>query len=254
MNYTVLGYWVSGYAEGDSVATVVSGLQEVSPGAVIELFQLILNITQHGVNQTFYFHAGTNQLETNVIWQGNTYQALPIEAEGFEWDGQGSLPRPKLRAANILGTITNLILTLPEGLEGAKVVRIRTLVRFLDAVNFTSGVNSEADPTASWEPEIYYVDRKSSENRVAVEYELASAFDLVGVRAPKRQCVARCQWVYRSAECGYTGTTYFNEKDQSVNSRAQDVCSKQLSGCELRFGQYAQLPFGGFPGIGTFFV
>jgi len=252
MNYVVLGYYVSGYAEDDSVIT--SSLQEVSPGAVIELFQLVLNTAQHGINQTFYFHAGTNQLESNVVWQGNTYQAFPIEAEGFEWDGQGSLPRPKIRAANVLGTLSNLILSLPEGLEGAKVVRIRTLARFLDAVNFPSSINPTADPNASWEPEIYYIDRKASETRTAVEYELASAFDLVGVRAPKRQCVARCQWVYRSAECGYTGLTYFNDKDQPVGSSAQDSCSKQLSGCELRFGQYAQLPFGGFPGIGTFFV
>lgn len=252
MNYVVLGYWLSGYAEGDSV--IASALQDVSPGAVIELFQLVLNTTQHSINQTYYFHAGTNQLESNVIWQGNAYQALPIEADGFEWDGQGSLPRPKIRVANILGTITNLILSLPDGLEGAKVIRIRTLARFLDAANFPSNTNPDADPTASWEPEVYYIDRKSLENRTAVEYELASAFDLVGVRAPKRQCVARCQWVYRSAECSYTGIAYFNDKDQPVNSSAQDVCSKQLSGCELRFGQKAQLPFGGYPGIGTYFV
>jgi len=235
-------------------AAVASALQEISPGAVIELFQLVLNTKQHGINETYYFHAGTNQLGGNVVWQGNTYQALPIEAEGFEWDGQGALPRPKIRAANILGTITNLILSLPEGLEGAKVIRIRTLARFLDAINFPSSTNPYADPTAYWEPEIYYIDRKSSENRIAVEYELASAFDIAGVRAPKRQCVARCQWIYRSAECGYTGNAYYNAKDEQVNSIAQDVCSKQLSGCELRFGEGAYLPFGGFPGIGTFFV
>jgi lambda family phage minor tail protein L len=252
MDYVASEYCVSGYV--DTGPSLTSALQDVSPGAVIELFQLILNIKQHGLLQTLYFHAGTNQLDTNVIWQGNTYAAIPIEADGFEWDGQGSLPRPKIRVANILGTITNLILSLPDGLEGAKVVRIRTLARFLDAANFSSNTNPEADPTASWEPEIYYVDRKSSETRVAVEYELASAFDLVGVRVPKRQCVTRCQWVYRSAECGYKGTDFFNEKDEEVTSSALDVCSKQLSGCELRFGQFTELPFGGFPGIGTFFV
>jgi lambda family phage minor tail protein L len=194
MDYVVSEYCVSGYV--DTGPSLTSALQDVSPSAVIELFQLILNIKQHGLLQTLYFHAGTNQLDTNVIWQGNTYAAIPIEADGFEWDGQGSLPRPKIRIANILGTITNLILSLPDGLEGARVVRIRTLARFLDAANFPSNTNPEADPTASWEPEIYYVDRKSSETRVAVEYELASAFDLVGVRVPKRQCVTPVSYTH----------------------------------------------------------
>jgi hypothetical protein len=62
--------------------------------------------------------------------------ALPIEVEGFEYSGQGTLPRPKLRISNIMGTITALILTLPEGLEGAKLTRIRTLARFIDSANF----------------------------------------------------------------------------------------------------------------------
>ena len=40
---------------------------------------------------------------------------------------------------NILGTFTTLILTLPQGLEGAKVTRIRTLSRYIDNVNFLGG-------------------------------------------------------------------------------------------------------------------
>ena len=33
-----------------------------------------------------------------------------------------------------------------------------------------------------------------------------------------------------------------------------DVCGKRLSSCKLRFGELADLPFGAFPGIGTFFT
>ena len=32
------------------------------------------------------------------------------------------------------------------------------------------------------------MDRKATENREIVEFELAAVFDLAGVRAPKRQC------------------------------------------------------------------
>ena len=236
----------------------VSALQEIAPGAIIELFVLETNAAQHGGVEVFRFHAGSN-MDGNgeVVWAGNIYQRFPVEAEGFEYNGQGQLPRPKLRVSNIFGAITALMLSLPNGLEGAKMTRIRTLARYIDAVNFPGGVNpyGTPDPTAEFPREIYFIDRKTAETRDVVEFELAAAFDLAGVRAPKRQCIANiCQWVYRSAECSYTGEAYFNENDQVVSSSSQDVCGKRLTSCRARFGDLAALPFGSFPGIGTFFV
>jgi lambda family phage minor tail protein L len=438
MAYVVTGYWVAGYATSDSTAEVTSALQEIAPGALIELFQLELNVVQHGVAETYYFHPGTNANGySELVWNGQAYMALPIEVEGFEYSGQGTLPRPKMRISNLMGTITALILTLPEGLEGAKFTRIRTLGRFLDAANFparrnlftdtnlfawsesatsagtqvrwrqpeaalapdgnqtatklsvstdndnqrifisTAGVtanspvtysiyakaaeysrvsirasavatanaifdleigewivNSNAtsqfsvdagngwwrigitytptttstvpwvqivdnnnfitfvgdgtsglylwgaqledgpvpteyqpiganftgnpagppDPLAEFPREVYFVDRKSAENRDVVEFELASAFDMAGVRAPKRQCITRCQWVYRSAECSYIGTNYFNASDAPVGNANQDVCGKRVDSCKARFGQNAELPHGGYVGIGSYFA
>jgi len=280
MNYVVTGYWLAGYVTSDSTAAVTSALQEIAPSALIELFQLELNVAQHGVAETYYFHAGTNANDYgNLVWDGQAYMALPIEVEGFEYSGQGTLPRPKMRISNLMGTITSLILTLPEGLEGAKFTRIRTLGRFLDAANFRSDeylltedgfalmyedstfIYQEVgnpfgtpDPIAEFPREIYFVDRKSAENREIVEFELASAFDMAGIRAPKRQCITRCQWVYRSAECSYIGTNYFNASDAPVANANQDVCGKRVDSCKARFGQNAELPHGGFVGIGTFFT
>jgi len=245
------------------VAVPVSDLQSIAPSAIIELFQLELNAAQHGVNETYYFHAGVNAINSgDIIWNGQAYLAFPVEATEFEYTGTGSLPRPKLRVSNIYGTITGLILSLPNGLEGAKVTRIRTLARCLDAANFPiSGdilltedgdallledgssilfepLNPTEDPTAEFPREIYYIDRKASENRDLIEFELAAAFDLVGVRAPKRQCVSNvCQWIYRGAECGYAGNAYFNFNDEPVATIGQDVCGKRLRSCELRFAQ-----------------
>jgi lambda family phage minor tail protein L len=239
--YVEPDYWLTGYAEGDGFLQLNAELQKVAPSAVIELFQLELNAAQHGVNETYYFHAGVNATNSgDIIWNGQTYLAFPIEATEFEYTGTGSLPRPKLRISNIYGTITAIILTLPNGLEGAKVTRIRTLARYIDGVNFPGGTNplGTPDPTAEFPREIYYIDRKASENRDLIEFELAAAFDLVGVRAPKRQCVSNvCQWTYRGAECGYAGNAYFNFNDVPVAAIGQDVCGKRLRSCELRFSQ-----------------
>lgn len=259
--------------------TILSGdFQAPNPSAIIELFELELITAIHGSNEIYRFHAGTNLVDNgDIIWRGNSYLKFPIEADGFEYSGQGTLPRPKIRVSNIFGTVTAIILSLPVGLEGAKVTRIRTLAKYLDAANYpVSGdvlltedddillledggsfllepLNATEDATAEFPREIYYIDRKSAENRDLVEFELAAVFDLAGVRAPKRQCIANlCPWTYRSAECGYTGTNYFDAADQPVLSAAGDVCGKRLNSCHLRFGQNAELPFGGFPGVGTF--
>ena len=224
------------------MAVPVSALQQIAPSAVIELFQLELNAAQHGVNETYYFHAGVNATGSNgdIIWNSQAYMRFPLEAEGFEYSGQGQLPRPKLRISNILGTITALILTLPNGLEGAKVTRIRTLARYIDGVNFPGGTNPYGSPdsTAEFPREIFYIDRTTVETRDVIEFELAAVFDLIGVRAPKRQCVSNvCQWKYRGPECGYAGNAYFNTNNQPVATLALDACGKQLSSCDLRFEQ-----------------
>ena len=44
------------------------------------------------------------------------------------------------------------------------------------------------DPTAEFPREIYKIDRKSTETRDIVEFELAAPFDLAGVSSPKRIC------------------------------------------------------------------
>jgi len=233
----------------------VSELQSVAPSAIIELFELQLNTAIQGTNTLYRFHAGSNMnANGDIVWNGNAYLQFPIEATGFEYSGNGQLPRPKIKVSNILGTITAIILATP--LEGAQVSRIRTMARYIDAVNFAGGTNpyGTPDPTAEFPREVYYIDRKSSETRDVVEFELCAAFDLQGVRAPKRQCISNiCQWVYRSAECSYTGTNYFTENDVAT-TLANDVCGKKLSSCKARFGSTAQLPFGSYPGVGTYFT
>ena len=178
-----------------STAPVFSEVQKINPSAIIELFTLQLDNSLHGATTTYRFHSGSN-LNANgeIVWAGNAYQRFPIEATGFAYQ-RGQIPRPKLVVSNALGTISAILLTVNQtttgnDLTGATVTRIRTMARFLDAVNFPGSSNplGTPDPTAEFPQEIYKIDRKSSENREAVQFELAAVFDLAGIRAPKRQC------------------------------------------------------------------
>ena len=176
------------------MAVPVSATQEINPGAIVELFTLTLDSTLHGASTVYRFHNGAN-LNSNgkVVWNGNQYERFPIQCEGFEFSGRGTLPRPTISISNILGTITAIMqnvneTTVGNDSNGTKLVKIRTLVRFLDAVNFPGNTNPHGtpDPTAEFPQEIYFLDRKISENRGIVQWEAISALDLVNVKLPKR--------------------------------------------------------------------
>ncbi len=174
---------------------VFTNLQSINPSAIIELFVLQLSTAIHGTNTVYRFHNGSS-LNANgeIVWAGNSYLRFPIKAEGFAFQ-RGQLPRPTLTVSNLSSTpsISAILLSVNEttpgnDLTGAVVTRIRTLAKFLDASNFADGTNATADNTAEFPQEIYYIDRKSSETRDVVAWELAAVFDLAGIRVPKRQC------------------------------------------------------------------
>ena len=179
-------------------SSVISDLQSVNPSAIIELFTLETDAVLHGSSQVYRFHNGTS-LNNNqdIVWAGDQYLKMPIQATGFAFQ-KGQLPRPKLSVSNALGTITAILLnvnkvTAGNDLAGATVTRIRTLARYIDAVNFPDNTNpfGTPDPTAEFPKEIYKIDRKATETREIVEFELAAAIDMVGVRAPQRQCTRK---------------------------------------------------------------
>ena len=286
--------------DGTCVWTAISAtygdLAISNPSAIIELFQLRLNSALHGSNDIYYFHAGTNEFaESNIVFDSKTYSRVPIKADGFEYTNTGTLPRPTLTVSNLSSTITALLLlvnatTAGNDLGGAEVRRIRTLAKYLDSENFgepknavtqgndsliTQGddslefnvfvENATADPNARFPDERWFIDRKSSETRDSVTFELASKFDLAGQKIPRRQIVSNlCQWKYRGdgGECPYDpdiwpgktidGVNYrrFNAKNEPVTTDAEDVCGKLVSSCKCRFGDNNELPFGSFPGAG----
>ena len=233
-----------------AIASAFEELAKINPSAIIELFELRLDSALHGSSDIYRWHAGTNADVTgNIVFGGQTYERIPVKADGFEYTNTGTLPRPTLTVSNLGSEITAILLvvnatTKGNDLGGAEVRRIRTLKKYLDG-------ESAADPNVQFPQERWFIDRKASETRDAVSFELASKFDLAGQSIPKRQLIANvCQWKYRSSECSYAGTNYFDVNGNSVTTEAEDVCGKRVASCKLRFGENNELPFGSFPGAG----
>ena len=91
------------------MAIPVSELQKINPSSIIELFSLELDNELHGNSNIYRFHAGVNEFNSDIIWQGNTYARFPVKAEGFEYTGSGQIPRPTFIVSNFLSTITALM-------------------------------------------------------------------------------------------------------------------------------------------------
>lgn len=172
-------------------AAISPELQSLEPSAVIELFKLTFNkavngLTEDDADVVFYYHAGTNEVKTNIIFNGISYTPLPVKVTGFNKTTKGTLPRPKFEIANTNSAISALIL-LNNPIH-AELLRIKTCKKFLDAENFTSGSNSSADPTAIFEADDrWYVDRVVNENPVTVVFELTGKIDMTNLRLPKRR-------------------------------------------------------------------
>ena len=191
------------------MAIPISELQSLNPSSLIELFTLQLVEGTHyatgnpdSVPTIFRFHAGTSMnSNANIIWQGDTYQKFPIDAQGFEFSGKGRIPRPQLTMSNLGGitrsgsvlSVTDLLiivnLTTPHNdLLGATVTRLLVLASSLDNANFSSGSNPFGTPNSNELPqEIYVIDRKMSESRNLVSFELTAANDTQNKRVPARQ-------------------------------------------------------------------
>lgn len=187
------------------MSKLATELQSLSPSAVVELFELDLTPNEVGSSNKYYFHGGTNKINGNVIWQGQTYIAFPISVSGYEQSITGALPRLRLKASNVTGLLTTLILQYNDML-GAKLTRKRTFAKYLDAANFPGGVNPDADSSVHLPDDIFYAERKVSENREFVDMEFATRFDVEGVMLPRRQVTWNvCGWHYRGSGCRYAG-------------------------------------------------
>jgi phage-related protein len=255
-------------------------LLRLAPTAVIDLFEVYLTPAMNdGPEVTLYYHAGKNGLTEDIKFNSQTYSAVPVEVDGFEFSARGTLPRPTLKVANVNNAITQLMLTYNP--LGAKVQRIRTFAKFIDTTNFNQQVpfaaesdvadalttegndslimqtfNDTSDPNAKI-VETWYIDRVSGENQQFVEFELSPKIDLINISLPRRTIEEFCPWDYKGEECNYKDSKCFTVNDARIPNDQKiiengkvvnDICGKRLSSCQKRFGTDVDLPYGGFYG------
>lgn len=241
-----------------------SDYQKLEPGNIVRLYEV--DGTAFGTGDVLRFHAysiphteaeilaaGGDEAKLpakSIWWQGNEYSAWPCQIEGIESSTSGSSAQPKLTVANLDGSITALCLAYDDMLQ-AKVSIHDTLTKYLDGKNFPNG-NATADPTQE-KLKVYFIESKSVETKLEVEFTLSSPMDLQGLQIPTRQLHSLCTWCirgkYRSGDgCDYAGTAYFDKFNKPVSDPSLDACSGTVTGCKLRFGENNELSFGGFPG------
>jgi lambda family phage minor tail protein L len=209
-----------------STSNLSKQMLSIAPDALIELYEIDFSIMQENIaylndianvnfgDSSIYRFCGMINGSNPIYWQGNAYQPMPIEAEGFEKTGDGKLPRPKLKIANPEG-IFSIIFKSNKDFANCKVTRKRTYARFLDEENYLnrnsndSGDNSfgTPDPDAHFPDDVFFINKKVMEANSVIEFELVSALELQDAYVPARTVLSSyCTWKYRcSIGCGYKG-------------------------------------------------
>jgi lambda family phage minor tail protein L len=218
-------------------------IQQPSTDSLVELYSI--DATALGGDVRYWTPGPLNGAV--LTFGGISYYPVPVEASGFEMNGQGKMPTPQLKMMNT-PIITALIIGYGD-LIGATVTRIRTFKRFLDG-------QPNANSSAMMRPDIYKIDRKALQNQGTIIFELAAASDQQGVKLPRRQVLRICTYTYRRwvnnawvmGTCPYTGSNLYKLDDTGTGDPTQDNCGRRVSSCKARFGASANLPTGAFPG------
>jgi lambda family phage minor tail protein L len=147
----------------------------------------------------YRFYPSVDVNKQPILWQGDEYAPFPLEAKGYELRSSGTLPTPEISFSNVFGFMSGLILAYSD-LIGWRVTRRRTFEKFLDT-------RPDADPTAEFPDDVFYVERKTEETSQTCTFTLASPFDVEDVSLPRRKIIGNlCQWAYRSTECSFAAS------------------------------------------------
>lgn len=220
--------------------------QSLEPGTLVTLYQV--DLSSLGINSVYRFTP-----TRACTFRGQAYTSVDIKAEGFEWNGQGTMPQPTVSLSNVNRVMAGLAEQM-DGLVGATFIRLRTYAQYLDGAN-------DEDPEAIYTAEVFTVEQVISLTKVAIEWSLSAAMDQEGRMIPARRVLRDvCTWRYRvfdeetgqfdytRVQCPYMGGACY-DTNGNPTIPADDHCGRRISDCKLRFGQNAELPYGGFPGV-----
>jgi len=252
-----------------STKKIAKSAVSLEPSAIITLYEIDISeliargerlvyttISEPIINE-LRFHNNLKLIQNSIIWKGKEYFPAPIRADGFETSAKGSPPTPKLtmtvnpegldeETQNRIKYIKYAIRDL-DSLCGAKVTRIRTFAKYIDGENFYDfyGTNNQKlksntlvppedfdpDPNAYFPEDIYFIDRKSGENKNSVEFELASPFDLQGLKLPGRIVTENtCVWTYRGEGCCYEYNSVKKSGLGEIHHNENGNCATPVNG------------------------
>ncbi|WP_110636219.1 phage minor tail protein L [Salinicola salarius] len=228
--------------------------QSMSQQPVVTLFEIDARQWEAGILRF------TNQTALDggpIRFNGYTYTPTPITADGFEWNGKGTLPQPSLSLSTLEVSIVSMLLATND-LIGAPVKRIRTFANHLDG-------GDDPDPEATFPVDEYHIEQKPQEipARGSLEFTLSISLDQQGRKIPARQCLRdTCthtyrywngsRFVYEGVTCPYTGAAMFDQQGVATDDETKDVCGKCLSDCRARFGANNPLPTRAMPGLARY--
>lgn len=226
---------------------------KADPSAYITLFELRETKPDLGVEPVIYRFTSSVYSNSPISRGGEIYQAIPIEADGFELKTSGTLPTPRISVA-LNGNPIGESLRQVDDFIGWEVTRIRTFSTFLDD-------GETPDSTAILGADVYRIERKVAQTLHQVEWELQAVIDQEGMVLPRRQLNRDyCSHVYRTWDananafnlrdvtCPYAGATSYNEGNKVVENK-DDACGRTVRSCKVRFGRGVSLPTTAFPGL-----
>lgn len=186
----------------------------------------------------------------NIIWQGNTYEPIPIDVGNISIDSSGKASSLTLTVSNTINDVKGAFgayCRLFNDFTGCQLKIINTFAKYLDAVNFPNGNASAANECNI---QLWFVNQRTSENILQISFELTDPVNHAGVKIPMRDITSYCHWAllgnYRSGDgCKYTGAAMFDVNDNPTNDPTNDICGARYKSCKLRFGDKPN-DFGGF--------
>lgn len=188
------------------IATDVQS-QEINSG-LIELFQVSL---PNGT--TLYLHPGLNDSLDEIQFRDKKdpytvreYLPMPMLIDGLEVSADGAPSRPTLTIANIGALFTSQLGNFKhDDLVGQRIIRRQTFEKYL------YGQSGDASPPVELRTQEYIIDRIASETAISVTFEVATPFDLEGIKLPRRVVVGKyCSWQYQGHDKSNTGGCTWN--------------------------------------------
>lgn len=225
--------------------------QKPNHGTSITLYEFDLSLYGQGIYR--FVTGDTGDTVHAVSFGGEIYSPWAIKSNGWDVSSSGSLPRPVVTLSNT-GNLLTAIVENNNDLRGCTVKRIRTYEKYLD-----TGATPDVTETKPID-EFIIVQKMKTVSKESYQFQLASPLDQETSYLPLQQIHRDyCPYVYRTYdgsafdytevdECTYQGTDYFDENGNTVVDPTDDICGKCLSDCKARFGENAELPYGGFPG------